>query len=462
MREVENEFKRKNVNAYYDESKLEETIQKGWNKGVRNQRKKIILKSFMIVLPMVMFFVMSINFSPAFADFVRTIPGLEYIVNLVQFDKGLQLALENNYVQHVDKSVTKEGITFTVKDIIADNDRMLIFYRLEGNGRDKKIGVRDVSIFDEQGKNKVAGCSYGLGNVDMLEEKYVEERIDVSFIEEYKEIEKVVLNLNLLVGDDKKQEFEMKKIKDLTIPIEIDREYFRRAEKSYEINQWVEVEGQRIHFRDMTIYPTRIALHVEYDPSNKKKILGFRNLVIEDEKGEFPKIANGSVGKKISDDEEIIYMQSDFFNAPKKIKISGSKLMALDKDKMTVKIDLDQKKIIKAPDSRLKLLDITTKEEQNNRTGENEKFRILFFKLEGLVDQNYHYNIFRKDMIINGKKYESNRSGSGISSLENGVIYEECEQYFREDEGLKGIGQIKIYQYPSFIETPFEIYVTDK
>jgi len=461
MHEEENEFRRENDSIYYEESKLEETIKKGWNKSLKNQRKRILSKSIIIILPVFIIFIMSINFSPAFADFVRTIPGFEYIVNIVQFDKGLQLAVENNYVQHIDQSATKEDITFTVKDIIVDNDRMIIFYRLEGNGRDKRILLKNVSILDEDGEVIKAGYSYGSGNDNFLEKKYIEGRIDVFNIEN-KESEKVVLKLNLLTGDERKQEFEMKKVKDLTIPIEIDREYFKRAEKKYEINQWVEVEGQRIHFMDMTIYPTRIALHVKYDPSNKKKILEFRDLVIEDEKGEFPKITNGSVGRKISDDEEIIYMQSDFFNAPEKIKISGSKLMALDKDKMTVEIDLDQKKIIKAPDSRLKLLDITTKEEQNNRTGENEKFRILFFELEGLVDQNYHYNIFKSDMIINGKKYESNRSGSGISSLENGVIYEEYEQYFKEDEGLKGIGQIEIYQYPSFIETPFEIYVTDK
>lgn len=104
-----------------------------------------------------------------------------------------------------------------------------------------------------------------------------------------------------------------------------------QEKKTYKLNKKVTIEGQKITFLDATIYPIRIAVHVKMDPNNSKKLLNFDDLRLVDENGEtWNKIANGVTASKISDDEAIYYLQSNYFREPKELYLVLNKIQAVD------------------------------------------------------------------------------------------------------------------------------------
>ena len=75
--------------------------------------------------------VTSIRAIPAFADVVASIPGMEKIVALIQDNKGLQAAIDNEYYQLLNHSIDKDGVTLTLDGAIADEQEMITFLYCE-------------------------------------------------------------------------------------------------------------------------------------------------------------------------------------------------------------------------------------------------------------------------------------------------------------------------------------------
>ena len=85
--------------------------------------------------------VTSIRVIPAFASAVASIPGMEKIVALIQDNKGLQAAIDNEYYQQLNQSIEKDGVTLTLDGAIADEQEIVIFYTLKGVKDGEEFGV---------------------------------------------------------------------------------------------------------------------------------------------------------------------------------------------------------------------------------------------------------------------------------------------------------------------------------
>jgi hypothetical protein len=220
-------------------------------------------------------------------------------------------------------------------------------------------------------------------------------------------------------------------------------------EKSYVLNQIVKVEGQKITFKEIKITPTRIAVVVEYDESNSKKILGYDDIRIVDEKGEqWGTITNGVFASKIDDNHEILYFQSNYFNMPKKLYIRATNIRALDKDKLDVVVDLEGNKLLKAPDERLKLMQIS----------KDEKETSIMFSLEKdkVFNEKIGYFIFRGDFkdsegnIYNQNRCELREDGGNIQVI-NFVI--------DSNSKIKGPIFLGLYNYPERISGDINVKI---
>src|SRR5690606_35389705 len=110
-----------------------------------------------------------------------------------------------------------------------------------------------------------------------------------------------------------------------------------KTAKHFAINKDVTIQGQKISFVNAEIYPLRVGIHIKMDPNNTKKLVNFDDLHLVDEIGEtWSMITNGVTGTRISDDEAVVYLQSNSFKEPKELYIALNKIQAVDKDESNI------------------------------------------------------------------------------------------------------------------------------
>lgn len=289
-----------------------------------------------------------IRVSPTFANYISSIPGMEKIVELIRYDKGLRAAFENNYAQEIGISQEKNGMKVTIDSVIADEQGLVIFYSIKSKEKQKSLQVENVDLQTIDGK-KLPEASYSFGRPAENNIKTYTDSIEYFF---EKPIKQRDFKLNLKVKSSGRLEqfsmdFSIKK-QDQTAQI-------------YELNKTVVIEDQKIKVKKVTIYPLRVAVHVEIDPDNSKKILEFQDLRLVDQYGEvWSKIQNGTTASKLSDSEIIIYLQSNYFSKPKELYLVMNKIQAIDKDEAYLLVDTEKRQILKQPTgSSLSNLELT-------------------------------------------------------------------------------------------------------
>ncbi|MEW9121548.1 MAG: DUF5643 domain-containing protein, partial [Thermotaleaceae bacterium] len=242
------------------------------------------------------------------------------------------------------------------------------------------------------------------------------------------------------------------------IDIPIDKEQFNAIKEVYPIDKTVEIQGQRIYFDTLIIYPTRMVLDVKYDERNTIKLFDFEGLKITDEKGEWLTISNGMSASIIDDYSKKIYFQSNYFNKPKEIYLEWEAIRGLDKDKLEVIVDLDKQELLKNPDNKLLFDGMYF---LNGRAGKGENKEILFkFLLEKNDGMPYmHYQILEGSFYdVTGKKIES-MGYSTSTSVKNDKVYEEIGYHIPADVNIKSPITFKIIDYPNRIKIPHRLKI---
>lgn len=410
-------------------------LKKGKNNLNTSSRKRVYLS--LITSSLIILFVISVRVSPVFAAYVSNIPGFEKIVNLIRYDQGLQLAVENDFVQHIDISDEHSGIKLTVDDIIIDETRMVIFYTIENNTNERQsIKLNELGFYDEDNTRLKWSHTYTQYLEEIDSNANYQGTIDVYFLD-LNEIPNFVtlktkFQSNTYIDNDLIWEIE----------IPIDKNKFEGLKDVYVINEAVTIEDQIIYFKKITVYPTRIAVEIEYDKNNSKKILGYDNLRIIDEKGrEFASINNGVIGSKLDENKEIVYLQSNYFNRPQELYLKVNSVKSLDKDELNVIVDLENETLIKSPDDKIKLAYI-------NETAEN--IELIFSLKKEPIDANYQYFIFSNEYSdADGNVYDRTQSESWGGPIEEG--YDQAILYRIENRDYPNPINLKIDQYPTRI-----------
>jgi len=390
---------------------IDDYIKKGIESGIRKKKtNKVKLSINVAIISILTIFIVSVRTSPAFATYMARVPGLEYLVGLINYDKGLMNAVENNFIQKINTSVTKEGIKVTIKDLIIDNSQAIIFYSIDNEKDNKNIEIADVKITNEKGQDLWIGKSWGSSKPYKEQgDNRIEDRINIDFSQEDIFPETLFIEIRLRNSsflDNLNYDESIKKsmlASSWNFKIPINKEKIKSMEKNFTLNQMISIENQKITFQEAKVTPTRIAVKVEYDKNNSKKILGYDDITIVDEKGEtwgtwnFSK--NGYSTRRIDENHEILYFQSNYFDIPKELYIKASSLRALDKDKLDVVVDLENSKLIKAPDEKLTLTEVE----------QMDKDTSISFSLKAdkvLADKIGYYSFSSSYKDSNGNNYD--------------------------------------------------------
>ncbi|WP_274363763.1 DUF4179 domain-containing protein [Paenibacillus thermotolerans] len=423
------DYIRNGMRKAQEERKASARIRKAWSGGA--VAAAVLLLAFMT----------TVRVSPAFAAIVSEVPGLGYIAKMVAGDKGLTAAINNDYIQKVGVSDSHDGITVTVDGIIADETRMNIFYTIVYPKDYKKVELRDIHFLKEDGTRLESGYSWGYRQEEDQENGVRSSRIDVNFGSREAFPDTFLLETKVARSDTTLAPT-------WTLPITVDRERMKGLKTVYPIGQTVTVEGQRITFVSAAVHPTQIAVEVEFDPDNAKKIFSFVDLTLVGDQGE----TYQNFGSSMSENKLTLFFQGSSFSIPKSLTMKGSRLRALDKDKLELVVDTDNKELLKAPDDRVRLNGIKTASGQKD----------LSFTLSGIArEDNMLYSLAETEFTDGSGATFNVGAGGMYSSTDMGDITGQRHTFYIPDQDYVQPLTFKIANYPGYIVEHFEVKIKE-
>ncbi|RUS45934.1 DUF4179 domain-containing protein [Cohnella sp. AR92] len=448
------------------DAKLSEAIRAGIRagKGEQRRRRRSSAKRWISIASagvIVLASLLSIRVSPVFAAMVRDIPGLERFVELIENgDRGVRYAIENEYYQPLGLSQEIDGRTFTVQGMVVDEARMVVFYELRNSDKEKPLELISERLRDQSGK-EIRGM-YGGHQPDITQEKG--QNVVTGTIDIWQEMnrngwpEEVELEVKTLAVQSAEsagtQSFIPARHPELPsaeaslppqddgpsfrVAFSIDPDSYKDKKQEIPIGQAIEAEGQRIEFEKAVLSPLRVTIYLSYDENNSKQVLDSGDLKLVDDTGE---VWGGWIDKT----HQVYYFENNYFNRPKKLSLEGSWFRAIDKDKMTVTVDLDKQKLLEAPDDRLKLSSVG---------GRGSGTRRLTFSLSGVApDDAMSYSIMNEFTDATGTENTTKGSGTWHQS----GVGEQSSYYDIEDKPYVQPLTFKVFSYPSYIRQEYRI-----
>lgn len=308
----------------------------------RHQQDKRIrmraYKSLAVVALLVLVFVTSIRVSPVFASTVAKIPGFAPLVHMITYDKGIADIIDHDYYEEIGTTQSKNGLTFTLQGVIADESGMILPYTLSAPFTIQKLDTKNVEL-RRNGEALAVGISFSWHREK--ETKIIEENIEITAGTESINYQDAQFEFYIQLADVHNTEF--------TIPFELKKPIAKT--KVYEMNEVLSFEGQNITVKSISISPLRTGITIAVDPHNELRILGFDDLRFFDENGEeWSTIMNGLTAKGNELDGETTYfMQSNYFREPKKLTLQVGEVKALPKGEDYIEVDFAKNKVLYQP-----------------------------------------------------------------------------------------------------------------
>ena len=301
-----------------------------------NRKKKTILSSA-AVLAASLIFVLLININPAFADAVAELPVLGKLAEYVRFDKSLTKAIENEYVQEVNLVSWDGEKRLLLPYLIADEKNLVLFFQLPEEfeqGPDEWVNIYLKDMKNPDTGKKIDGYFYTSGDVSLegREENFGFMKHHYQFVD-------------VTVPKAIDMEFELKLGSSIigTFNFNLELEDFADP-KVYEINEKHTIFGQDIEVEVMTVYPTGTEVDFKFLDKNSAIIKGLELMVVQDDM-EIIKYSKNKLGATYDDGWMRVFIESNYFDKPKKQELFISGASLLEKDQVFVTVDIDRRTI---------------------------------------------------------------------------------------------------------------------
>lgn len=291
-------------------------------------------------------FVLLVNCFPTFAYACGGVPVLRELAKAVAWSPSLSAAVENEYVQPIGLSQTKEGITATIEYLIVDQKQVNIFYTLKGDYED--LSGRTVSFSPEQH----CAVSYGgspnpPGTLQDITLDYVDEDVPEGFsvtigVESRdllenempeRSIEEEMLNPG--------EELVPQVIAEFTFDLHFDPG-FTAVGEIIPVNCTVELGGQQITVTEAQVYPTHVRINVADHEDNTAWLKGL-DFYLANERGQrFEPISNGisATGGDGTESYVSFRLESAYFARSRHLTLHITGAEWLDKDRERICLDL--------------------------------------------------------------------------------------------------------------------------
>ncbi|WP_227396890.1 DUF4179 domain-containing protein [Jeotgalibacillus aurantiacus] len=414
-----NEYKNKIQRLEIPEEKLEGAIFEGIRLAKKKKRSSKWMLPAVAAAVFLITFIMTVRVSPVMAGHIASIPGMERIVELIRYDRGLQSAVDNEYMEPIGVSRSIDGVKVTIDSAIYDEYGLVLFYTIELDEAKENFNVWPTNIAGPDGLSMLASSS-GPG-------------LDAS------NDNKTYTGMWNLIFEDKTE------LNDFTIEFEIDEETLSipvsltgepLETKQFDLNQVVVVEEQKVNIQNIKITPIRAIVELEALDENDLKLLTFENMKMVNEDGdEWGKVSNG-----VYSTGDNLLLQSNYFEMPEELYLMLGEIQVIDKDESSLIIDTEQKKIIKKPENfPFEITSIERKLIEIEKSGKE-----------------FPYGLFSQAIDANGNKVDISRSGIRYSAGEVSMFDMSFETVDYENPI-----SLEFQFYPQWIESNEKIKIFD-
>jgi hypothetical protein len=311
----------------------------------QSKKKKTVIKYISTVAAGFVIFIVCINISPVFASSVSKVPGLEYLVKLVMFDKGLENAVQNGFVQYINRSAEDKDIKLTVKDVIIDKKNMIIGYEIETANKGYKdlnitFGADPIKITDDKGNKLIGGMSLDPSPDEKFKKTGKKEGIlNIRFDNVSKVPENMILKVTQMRNDNKNEING-----DWTIKFSIDAGRANMEPYHYPINKNIGIGQLNVLMKEVNIYPTCGEIKLNLSSNKEYKFVDFINARLVDDRGVEYKTTGG--WGFVDNMDRTLLCESTYFIKSKTLNFKADGAFFIPKKDMYVLVDLKNKKVI--------------------------------------------------------------------------------------------------------------------
>ena len=296
-------------------------------------------------------FVLLVNCSTPFAMACGRLPVLRELAAAVALSPSLKAAVENDYIQFIGQTQTKDGVTMTLEYLIADQSQLNLFYTLGSDG-EAKLAADPELLTREGGLLEGYGASWGWpGEYD--EDDYqlatfhfmeggLPEELQVRF--DVRETGRVKVPVpedapappaeNRGPWSDDDDSLKRAPVSaSFTFDLSIDSTLLA-PERRVTLDRWVELDGQRLYLEALTIEPSMMEIKFQAAPENTALLDGL-DCYVEDGLGNIygrPSVTYGA-GTRLQ-------LESCYFSPNQDLTLYITGARWLDKDRTALTLDL--------------------------------------------------------------------------------------------------------------------------
>ncbi|MGG4488309.1 DUF4179 domain-containing protein [Metabacillus idriensis] len=431
-------LKKKTDQIKVPKDSLDDAIMAGYQKAKRTKKRPSFKWASLAAAVFIFTFITLVRVSPVFAEYVSSFPGMEKMVEIIRFNKGLLSAVENNFAQEIGVSDEHSSIKITIDSAIMDQRKLKIFYTVHNQSEKAKVKVKNMELHSGSA-DLTQNAFFTSGHIDeeLAKNKSSNWSMEYDFSEP---MTKEDFQLKLEVHT--KRPLSRPEAAVFQFSFHLDQDLVDEKMKVINIDQTVTVQKQKITFKKAEITPLSAALQVQYDKNNTMELFVFEDLRLVDEKGEPWSIYhNGLVGKEISASEDMIYLESNYFEQPKELYLEFSKIRAVKKSDLVVIVDPETNTVLKRPQD-----DVFNKIE----VIKNEVSFAYYEKKEAS-------SMFINEVTdANGVNLSGSSSGEGPSSDTGEKRF---AIQFDRSKITKGPLSMKFVDYPGYIEKKTRIQI---
>ena len=417
----------------------------------RKKRNNLVFKPLIGFAASFALFVLLVNFSTTVADACSGIPVLRELAEAVTFSPSLEDAVDNEYAQIMDIFDQDGDVSGKVEFLIVDQKQVNIFFRLYS---DKYEELTIEPNVDGLGGEDIGSYSCGMNSFDVPNGELWSVTID--FVDEDvpdgMKFKLAIRDLGRLFDEnhdmtEEEMEEEMfhpegtseeEFVAHLEFDLEFDPEFTAKGEKM-EVNQIVELEGQKISIETIEIYPTHMRINISDSEKNTAWLKRLDFYIVTDKKEKFEPVEVGITSTGSGDTNTITSYRSDstYFHEAKELKLVITGAEWLNKDMEKVYVNLRTEETGEMPEG----VELYSAEEKSNGW-------LVRFKVKHREEDHYHSIMTTNYCDKDGKEYSFNSWSTGFE--EDEWSDSENREYYISEIRLADYHQDEVWLEPVY------------
>lgn len=384
--------------------------------------------------------------------------SLEVFRPEVEDNQTIRSALDAGRVLPLNESVSLgEDYKLTLNGAIADAKGITILYTFE-NFTGQRVN-HYLSLEDRKGAAIASFSTGGQYTEDSGSPRITRDFTQIFYEKDRDTFDSLQAALTVMPDTpEAKLSSSTKYRKTLTVPFTLDRNKVLQGNRRFTLDRELVIAGQKVKVSEFYLGATGTYMTYSFDGKNSMKVFDFLNdRIVFDGSGEGQELySHSAFTPRVGKITQIYPADSRFETGAFAFKADG--ILALNKDKLDVVVDLEKGKILKAPDDRL-----TLSPAMQDAQGNELIFRMFVPETEYQtmggtlsLDDNYTDGERSGHWLSSGKSSEGVvTSGTDTAAEENGVkgYYREFH-YYLERQDLPQPLTFKLTNYPSPLHDP--------